>query len=547
MNKKWMITVLMVVMSLGILGGCTKTTEIKEEVDNSSVEIDGLEESTILEEEKELVFALGGELDQLSSTIMNGQNPGALKLVYEGLVTYGETGIEPSLAESWDISEDGTEIIFHLREGVTFHDGTPFNAEAAKFNLDYYSEGPNHAFIRGVSSIVDMEIMDEYTLKVVYNQPYFAILSDLTSPEVTVMVSPKTIVVGNYEGLTGTVGTGPYVFDEIVQGDYTRFKTYEDYWGEKPVYDSIIVKYIPDSASRLKALQTGEIDLIFGSTLLSYDDYTQAISLPGIEGKVSEENGRTRNIAVNASGEMLSNLNMRKAIAHAIDKEDIVNGLTYGYETAAVKLFPEGTPYTDIELNNHWMYDIEKANELLDGEGWVLNEQTGFREKDGSELKLVFTYDEGVALNKEIVIALKSQLSKVGINIESRGLEQMLWWQEDYMGNYDLTIWDTPSAPETPQLHFATMLDSSAEMAALSKMEDLDSVYRSINKYLSTNDEDDISESFDYLLNYINDMVIDIPISYTKEVIVYNSDKIDGYNFNSIVKFFDITGLKSRE
>lgn len=537
MKKKW-ILILMMILCVSLISSCTKSDDVQVEGQISD------EDRPKVQEEKKLIFALGGELDNLSSTIMNGQNPGALKLVYEGLVTYGENGIEPCLATSWDISNDGTEITFHLRKNVTFHDGTPFNAEAVKVNLDFYSKGPSYAFIRGVSSIVDMEIINEHTLKVVYKEPYFGILNDLTSPEVTIMVSPNTIVEGNYEGLTGTVGTGPYVYDTFVKGEYTKFKYYDNYWGDKPEYEEVIAKYIPDSTSRLQALKTGEIDMIFGSTLLSYDDYTQAINLAGIEGKISKADVRTRNIAVNASGEMLSNANIRKAVAYAINKDDIVNGLTYGYETVAQKLFPEGTPYTDIKLNNSWSHDVQTARELLNKEGWKVNKETGFREKNGIQLKLVFTYDEGVALNKEIVTAIRSQLAEVGINIESKGLEQMLWWQEDYMGNYDLTIWDVPAAPQIPQQHFTVMLDSSAEMAALSKMKDVENVNTAIRNYLTTTNQESIAHSFEYLINYINDNVIDIPISYTKEVIVYNSNKIDDYKFNSNVKFFDVTGVK---
>lgn len=533
--KKLMLKLLMGLCIAIIMVGCGQNTTSEKSKQTEEKKV---------EEKKTLTFALGGELDNLSSTIMNTQNPGAQKMVFENLVIYKEDEIQPCLAKSWEFNDHGTELTFHLQEGVMFHDGESFNAEAVKANLDYYRQGPNYAFLKGVSTIKAIDVLDEYTVKLTYESPYFAILNDLTSPEVMVMVSPKTIVQGNYEGLKGTIGTGPYIYDAFVKGEYTRFVRNENYWGEKSVYDEVIAKYIPDSASRVKALQTGEIDMIFGSSLISYDDYVQVTKLPEIEGQISQNNVRTRNIAVNASGKMLSNINLRKAVAHAINKEAIVQGLTYGYEETASNLFIENTPYADIELNNNWTYDIKKANDLLEDEGWIMNEAIGVREKDGVKLNLVFTYDEGVALNKEIVTAIKSQLAEVGISIESKGLEQMLWWQEDYMGNYDLTIWDTAAAPELPHLHFTPMLDSSAEMAALSKMKDVEEVNETIKAYMKTSDKEKVAESFKYLINYINDNVIDIPISYTKELIVYNKNKIGSYEFNDIVKFFDITNIK---
>ena len=95
-----------------------------------------------------------------------------------------------------------------------------------------------------------------------------------------VLVSPAVLEEGNYQSMNGVVGTGPYVYEEIVDGDYVRFVRNENYWGEQPYYDEVIVKYIPDASARLQALQSGEIDLIYGSALLTWDDYQQATSLP---------------------------------------------------------------------------------------------------------------------------------------------------------------------------------------------------------------------------------------------------------------------------
>ena len=135
-----------------------------------------------------------------------------------------------------------------------------------------------------------------------------------------------------------------------MDGDYVRFVRNENYWGEQPYYDEVIVKYIPDASARLQALQSGEIDLIYGSALLTWDDYQQALSLPNIAGAVAESDSKTRNLVLNASG-VLSDLKVREAVAYAIDKETLSEGLTYGEETPADHLFPDGIPYTDVELN----------------------------------------------------------------------------------------------------------------------------------------------------------------------------------------------------
>lgn len=132
----------------------------------------------------------------------------------------------------------------------------------------------------------------------------------------------------NFQTFKDVVGTGPYIREEMISGDCTRFVRNENYWGEAPYYDEVVVKYIPEASSRLQALQTGEVDLIYGADLLSYDDYNQAISLDGIEGAINDGNTLTRNLVLNASSTLLSDVKVRQAIAYAVNKEEITEGLT---------------------------------------------------------------------------------------------------------------------------------------------------------------------------------------------------------------------------
>lgn len=120
-----------------------------------------------------------------------------------------------------------------------------------------------------------------------------------------IMMSPKVFEAGNFQTFQDVVGTGPYVRAEMISGDCTRFVRNENYWGEAPFYDEIVVKYIPEASSRLQALQTGEVDLIYGADLITYDDYNQAMTLDGISGEINEGSTLTRNLVLNASGPML--------------------------------------------------------------------------------------------------------------------------------------------------------------------------------------------------------------------------------------------------
>ena len=286
--------------------------------------------------------------------------------------------------------------------------------------------------------------------------------------------------------------------------------------------------------------------MIYGSALLTWDDYQQATSLPNIAGAVAESDSKTRNLVLNASG-VLSDLKVREAVAYAIDKETLSEGLTYGEETPADHLFPDGIPYTDVELNVVRTYDPEKANALLDEAGWMLNESTGIREKDGQVLSLKYTYDSGDALNKSLATAVKSQLAAVGINVETEGQEMMTWWQEGVAGNYDLIMWNTEQPYTSPHNYFIPMLSRSPHVPSLPAVEGSDEFLALIEEFQTTDDSARVQEIFNQLLNFDNDNVLDLPLLFVKDMIVYNTDKIAGYDFSSTPMFFDVRLIQPAE
>lgn len=493
-----------------------------------------------------LTLGFGGELDNMYPTMTSYANFGATKLVYETLVNYDNGEIKPGLAASWSFNEAGTELTLQLREGVRFHDGEAFNAEAVKANLDYYRLEPNAAFIKGVSAISKVEAVGEHTVKIAYPAPYYAILPDLTTPHILAMVSPKTIIPGNYERMTDVVGTGPYRYDTFVKGEHTLFTRNEEYRGAAPAYERVIAKYIPDPASRLKALQTGEIDMIYGSSLLTADDYKQALTLKGVGGQVSESTVRTRSLVLNASGSLLNDLSVREAVAHAIDSRLIAESLTYGYERQAEQLFDKTVPYAHVELDKPRGYDPQAAEQLLEEAGWRKDADSGIREKNGTPLNLVFSYDESDAMNKDIALAIKSQLAEAGIGVETRGLDMMLWWTESMEGKFDITVWGTGGPPQDPHNFMSPMLDSTAHTAAVSGLADAAAFNQAIISLFTMGESEQVAETYDYLINYLNNQVIVVPLMYAKELVAYRTDAVESYAFGGLASIFDPTGVKSK-
>lgn len=495
-------------------------------------------------QKKVLTFADASETTQLSPLYMGSFNYQTSKMVYETLLKYEDGEVKGNLAESYSFNNDGTVLTLKLHQGVTFHDGEPFNAQAVKTNLDFDKTNPSYASLKAITEMTSVDVVDDYTVNINYSHPYYAYLYDFCWPDVMVMVSPKVIVPGDFQTVHGVVGTGPYIYDEYSSGKYTKFKRNENYWGEKPYYDEVIDKYIPDSASRLQALKTGEVDMIFGGALLSYEDYKQAIAIKGIKGIVSEVDTRARDITLNASSEKLKDIKVRQAIAYAINKQEISDGLTYGYESVTNIPYPKGAEYTDTKINNSYSYDKEKAEALLDEAGWIKGSD-GIREKDGKKLNITLTVDTTFdVLNSSMATLLKSQLNEIGIDLSIKSQEKMEWYSGYMAGDFDITFWTTQYAYASPQCFFTPMPVMTPQTASLKNVSDSAEFFKAIDSITKTDDKNKLKELYSYVINYDLDNVIDIPLTYSKDMIVYNSDKISDYKPDGAPCFLNVSNIK---
>lgn len=494
---------------------------------------------------KTLTIATMTETTTLSPLYMGVYNYSMGTMLYETLLKYEDGEVKGNLAESYSFDEEGTVMTLKLRQGVTFHDGVPFNSEAVKKNLDFMHSNSQFMACPGIYDIESVEATDEYTVTITYPHPYYAYAYDFCWPDVGGMQSPNQIVEGDFQTVQGYAGTGPYIYDEYVPGEYTRFIRNENYWGDAPYFDEIIARYIPDSTSRLQALQTGEIDLVYGSSMITYQDYQQATALNGIAGMIAEKDTRARDITLNASSGPLVDAKVRQAVSYAIDKQEFSDGLTYGYERIAEMPFPEGTPYTDIELAETFSYDPEKAAALLDEAGWVMNETTGIREKNGEALNLTYIYDTAQdSLASSYATLLKSQLEKVGIGLELKGSEKMEWYAGIMAGSFDITYWIGEYEFSSPHCFFGAMASMTPHTFSLSQVNGSQEFFDAISTVKQTADPTEVQELYNYLVNYDLGNVIDIPLTYYKDMILYNTNKIAGYEFSGVPAFFDVKGLQ---
>ena len=336
-------------------------------------------------EEMVLVFAQSadaGTLDPANQTSANSLEPAFH--IYEGLTQNepGTTNPVPALATSWETSDDKLEWTFNLREGVKFHDGTDFNADAVVFNFErwwdtanQYNQGPDQFIYWGymwqgfkgedTSVLQSIEKIDDFTVKLTLAQPNASLLNTLTMENFR-FASPTAIEEqgDNYGTATGqAAGTGAFMLDEWVQEDHITLARNDDYWGDAPTLDKIIYRVIPDTSAAFLALQAGDIDGLSMWASPNPDDIEAAKSDPNLQ-VLYNPGLNVGYLGLNHAKEWLQNLDVRTAISHAIDKQAIIDAIYPGDAVPASQFEPESLWGYNNGITDR-AYDPGLAEELL--------------------------------------------------------------------------------------------------------------------------------------------------------------------------------------
>ena len=468
------------------------------------------------------------------------------KLVYETLVDFEDGVAVPSLARSWE--NDGDTWTFHLKEGVSFSDGEAFNAEAVKLNFDVMRESMMDAisYYGGVSRITEIEAVDDYTLVFHYDAPYYAVLQDLSAVCFGIM-SPALFADGNIpygNVLAETAGTGPYMLRE---GNFTTGASYNfvrngDYEGDAAGPDGFMVKIVTDPDSRMMALKSGEIDLLYGSYQVTYDMFGYLAGLDNVQALQSETIYATRNLLLNTASEILGDPLVRRAIQYGIDKKQINNTVLHGMEFVADTLFPSDLPYCDVEQAVYG-YDPDLASSLLDEAGWSETNGKGIRVKDGQTLSLDVIYMSERSMDEQILMAFKGKMAEIGIEINIDGYETMTWFEKGMMGEFDISVNDTYGFPQDPHVFLAAMLDYGLDYAAQQGLAQKAEIDAQIAAMLNTTNGDVIQQAYTYVLATLQDEAVNVPTTNIREMAVFNSEKIESVNFSDDPTFCDVCGI----
>jgi peptide/nickel transport system substrate-binding protein len=404
-----------------LLSGCANSTSTKNNSDETTEKIDSQPKH-------------GGELTYALATSPDSLDPHrsglavavrAFRTIFDSLVVQEpDNSIKPWLATEWTVSEDGKSYTFKLRQDVTFHDGTPFNAEAVKYSFDRIIDPKTQArnSVALLRPYESSEVLDEYTIKINLSTPSAAFLSNLSQAMLGIVSPTAAEKYGDQFG-KNPVGTGPYKFVSWTENaDIVVGKNNDYQWGPSivenkaaPYLDKITFKIIPEEATRIGSVQSGQIlaaETVPPQNIVSIknDPKNQLLQVNTV--------GLPYTLFFNQRKEPWNDVRARKAVQLAVDVDAIVKTLYLNTYSRAWSPLTPGILGYDKSLENSNSVDLEKANELLNELGYVKGED-GIRVKDGK--KLTLNYVDGTP-NREkrndIAVIIQQQLKKIGIKVE---------------------------------------------------------------------------------------------------------------------------------
>lgn len=479
----------------------------------------------------ELIFVNYRDIRDLNPHLYAGEMY-AQSILYDTLVSITADGYEGCLAESWDISEDGRTYTFHIRPNVLFSDGEKCDANAILANFNAILENrERHTWLEMMNLLVGVSAPDENTFVIEMSEPYYPMLTELGCIRPFAMISPSCMINGSTkDGVNGHIGTGPYVLTDFVTDEYAVFERNENYWGKAPAIRKITVKVIPDNQTRIMALESGEIDLIFGKNMIDADAISQYLDSDKFTVGLSDPTS-TRHIVMNTTREILGDPAVRKALQHATDRQTISDGIFYGLEQPADTLYATTVPYCNVGLKPY-EYSTETAAQILDEAGWVLGGDK-MRAKDGRQLALDLLYNSDSVTEKTIAEYLQSEYLKLGISMTIHGEEEQSYRDNMKAGNFDMVFNICWGMPYDPQSSLAAMrAPVYGDYAAQQGLEDKAEIDEAITKILTSTDEAECQELYKSVLTNLHEDAMYLPLTYECNKALYTS-ALHGVHFGT--------------
>ncbi|WP_107724544.1 ABC transporter substrate-binding protein [Desmospora activa] len=485
---------------------------------------------------KTLIYGRGADSTMLDpSLVTDGESFIVTENVFNGLLGFEKDSMEvvPALAESWEESDDGKTWTFQLREGVKFHDGTDFNADAVVFNFErwakqellptekdayiYYGsmfggyEGDEGHIIESVTAL------DETTVQFKLKEPQGPFLANLAMSPFG-LASPTAVKGDPKKFAENPVGTGPFKFESWKKGDTITVVKNEDYWEEGlPKLDKVIFQSIPDNSARLTALQSGDIDIMDGlnpddSETVSANDQFQLYERPPMN---------VGYLAFNVEKEPFKDRKVRQALNHAVNKEGLIKSFYGGKAEPATNPMPPSIWGFNQDIEGY-EYDLEKAKELLEEAGY----------KDGFEVEFHAMPAPRPYMpdGRKIAEYIQADFEKIGVKTKIVSPEWTTYLEETNQGKHDMALlgWTGDNGDPDNFLYVLLDKDNARKPANNIAFYKSDKLHDILIKAQRETDQDKRSELYQEAQEIINNDAPWVPLVYANPTLAAQSN-VEGF------------------
>jgi peptide/nickel transport system substrate-binding protein len=443
---KFLTVLVVLTMFVAALTACkpAETPVDEEEVaEEAAVEV---EEEEVAEPETEPVIfriAMTDLWETINPLVAFGWGP--RPLLYDRVAAMETmTSVKSGLAESWEVSDDKLVWTFKIREGVTFHDGTPCTAEDIAWSINFNIEHQFPTQAAYVGGMKEAVALDDTTIELTLEIPSRGVAS---AQLIYSWILPRSVWEGmdyetatSYNEMDAAIGTGPYMLTEYVEDEYIVLDAYEDYWQGKPTIDRVIMQVYTNEDAMVQALIAGEVDMIDELPVQAVEqlkefDYIEVLSLPALI---------TNYIMLNTyehgtQPESLMDPQVRLAIAYAVHKQQIINVAFLGY--GEVGTIPAPPTFGDLHNPNivDIPFDPDEGNRILEEAGYLDTDGDGIREdKDGNPMEYRLNTDAGVS-GVRLMEIVANGLSQIGIRTFLTEVDDIGSFYPDY--DFDIAQW----------------------------------------------------------------------------------------------------------
>ena len=473
-----------------------------------------------------LVFAQGAEPRGLDPAFVDdGESSKVIVNIYEGLIAYAKdsTELEPALAESWEVSEDGLSYTFKLRQGVKFHDGTEFNAEAVKFNIDRQlppqrtEDMPYASFV--YADVKDVVVVDDYTVQINLVKKNTAFLANLAMSLAAPIVSPAALEANGGNVNEAPVGTGPYKFVAWNPSEDIVLERNDEYWRGPAKTKNIVFKFIPDNSARIVALKSGEVDMIDGIDSTGVDQITaDGNELYNVSGM------NINYLAYNTTRAPFDNVAVRTALSKAVNVPELAKALYGDYAEVATTILPTFMPGYSEDVKQV-EYNPEAAQAELEAAGFT-----------GPIKMIVYNNPRPYnARNKALAEAVQSYWSKVGVEVTIEDYDWTTYKDKVVAGDYDVCFYGWIGDNGDPDNFLNLLVDQNVAMN-VARLND-----QKLNAMIAEGTSAPKGPERDAIYieaeKYIASLAVWLPISHANSISAY-SPEVQNYSYHPTGNIF---------